>query len=79
MVAAFTLPVSINNGNNDSAITFIKGDVNGDGETSIGDVTALIDLLLSGNTGDHPAADVNEDNEVSIGDVTALIDMLLSK
>lgn len=79
MVAAFTLPVSINNGNNDSAITFNKGDVNGDGETSIGDVTALIDLLLSGNTGGHPAADVNEDNEVSIGDVTALIDMLLSK
>ena len=56
---------------------FILGDVNGDGNVSIGDVTALIDILLNGS--DAPAAaDVNGDNNVSIGDVTALIDMLLS-
>ena len=58
----------------------MAGDVNGDGEVSIGDVTALIDILL----GDHADAetllrcDVNGDGEASIGDVTALIDMLLS-
>ena len=53
------------------------GDVNNDNNVSIADVTALIDVLLSG--GAAPAtADVNGDNNVSIADVTALIDLLLS-
>ena len=58
---------------------FIVGDVNGDGEVSIGDVTALIDILLSGqaDADTRVRADVNGDGEVSIGDVTALIDILL--
>ncbi len=57
------------------------GDVNGDGEVSIGDVTALIDYLLGNESAaiSREAADVNADGEVSIGDVTALIDVLLSK
>lgn len=55
----------------------LRGDVDGDEEVSIADVTALIDLLLSGN--EAPAtADCNLDNEISIADVTALIDYLLS-
>lgn len=53
------------------------GDVNGDGEVSIADVSALIDYLLSGYEIDMLAADVNEDGEVSISDVSTLIDMLL--
>ncbi len=53
------------------------GDVNGDGDVSISDVTALIDLLLSGGTA-SAEADVNGDGEVGISDVTTLIDMLLS-
>ena len=58
---------------------FIMGDVNGDGEVSIKDVSALIDYLLSGDsTGINlGAADVKPDGEVSIGDVSALIDILL--
>ena len=52
------------------------GDVNGDGEVNISDVTALIDLLLSGETGTE-IADVNNDGEVNISDVTSIIDMLL--
>lgn len=52
------------------------GDVNGDGEVNISDVTALIDLLLSGETGTE-MADVNSDGEVNISDVTSIIDMLL--
>ncbi len=53
------------------------GDVNGDGGINISDVTALIDLLLSG--GEISAgADVNGDGQVNISDVTALIDRLLS-
>ena len=57
-----------------------RGDVNGDNGVSIGDVTALIDYLLSGDPSgiSMAAADCNRDNGVSIGDVTALIDYLLS-
>ena len=56
---------------------FKRGDVNGDGSVNIADVTALIDILLSG-TAAPEAADVNEDEAVNIADVTALIDFLLS-
>ena len=57
----------------------IIGDVNGDGEVTIGDVTDLINLILSGNESLNTAADVNADGELSIGDVTALINIFLSK
>ena len=64
-----------------SQYTFLKGDVNGDGEVSINDVTALISILLG-----YPAdaasmyrAEVDGDGEISIGDVTALISILLGK
>ena len=58
---------------------YLLGDVNGDGNVNIADVTALIDYLLSGN-GDVniKAADVNIDGAVNIADVTALIDRLLT-
>ncbi len=77
VVAAFTLPVSIYNGDASSQPQVLKGDIDGDGEVTIGDVTALIDILLSGDTMSNPAADVDEDGEVIISDVTALIDILL--
>ena len=57
----------------------MTGDVNGDNNVTIADVTALIDLLLAGDAIDNKAADVNGDQNVSIADVTALIDMLLSQ
>ena len=56
----------------------ILGDINGDQNVTISDVTALIDLLLSGDTINNTAADVNGSGEVTIADVTALIDLLLS-
>ena len=53
------------------------GDINGDGNIAINDVTKLIDQLLGSD--ELPAwADVNGDGMVTIADVTALIDMLLS-
>ena len=56
--------------------TIQRGDVNGDGQVNISDVTALIDLILSG--GAFPTqADVNSDGQYNISDVTTLIDMLL--
>ena len=51
------------------------GDVDGDGELGISDVSALIDLLLYG--GDEGVGDVDGDGEVSISDVSVLIDILL--
>ena len=32
-----------------AVVQYLRGDVNGDGQVSIADVSALIDLLLSGN------------------------------
>ena len=55
----------------------LRGDVNKDGQVNISDVTALIDILLSGETPPQ-SADCNQDNSVNISDVTSLIDYLLS-
>lgn len=58
----------------------LMGDVDCDGEVNIGDVTMLIDYLLTLDaTGiDITAADCDQDGEVTISDVTSLIDFLLS-
>ena len=53
-----------------------QGDVDGDGQVTIADVTALIDLLLSGTGDSNPAADVDGDGVVTISDVARLIDKL---
>lgn len=63
-------------GNGDGPLV---GDVNGDGEVSIGDVTALISYLLDSNTVILGNSDVNSDGETTIADVTALIEILLSR
>lgn len=57
------------------------GDADGDGLLTIGDVTNLIDYLLSGsgNGLDRGAADVDGDGVVGIADVTELIDTLLNQ
>ena len=56
----------------------IPGDVNGDGEISISDINAIIDVLLgSSNSELIRRADVNGDGEVSISDINAVIDLLL--
>ncbi len=63
------------------------GDINRDGIVDIYDVTALIDIILDGDTEepytftqyDHVAADVNEDSKIDIYDVTMLIDIILNE
>ena len=57
-----------------------RGDVNGDGNVNINDVTALVNYLLSGNASgiNLEAANCNGDNGVNISDVTTLINFLLS-
>ena len=54
------------------------GDVDGDGTVAIGDVTALIDLMLEGEIDRAAYCDINLDGNVTIADVTALIDQLLN-
>ena len=58
----------------------LRGDVNGDGNVNISDVTTLIDYLLTGNASgiSLSGADTNQDNSINISDVTSLIDYLLS-
>ena len=66
--------------NNIQGITIVgNGDVNGDGDMSIADVTTLIDVLLGSLTDTFNIinADVNGDGSISIADVTTLIDKLL--
>ena len=56
----------------------VAGDVNGDGQLTIADVTSLIDLLLQGNPSFKQSADLDGSGLLTIRDVTALIDLLLS-
>lgn len=57
-------------------VPFIYGDVNNDGFVNIGDVTALINYVLSNEI---PAnGDMNGDGLVNIGDVTTLINYVLT-
>jgi len=59
----------------------LKGDVNRDGEVTIADVTALVNILLGKDTAGYnlEAADVNSDGGRTIADVTALVNILLGK
>ena len=55
-----------------------KGDVNGDGEVTIADVTALVNIILH-KEDENVMADVNGDGPVTIADVTALVNIILGK
>ena len=58
----------------------LRGDVDGNGEVKIADVTALINYLLSQNPEgiNLQNADCDQNGEIKIADVTALINYLLS-
>ena len=59
--------------------TGVLGDMNGDGQLTIGDVTGMIDLLLAKNREFSQVSDINGDGQLNISDVTALINNLLAK
>ena len=61
--------------------TTLLGDVNNDGEVTIADVTALVNVLLGKDTSSYnlDAADVNENGTRTIADVTELVNILLKK
>lgn len=52
------------------------GDVDGNGQVTITDITQVISVLLGG--GDNMVADVNGDGQVTIADATELISMILN-
>ena len=54
------------------------GDINGDKEVNIGDVTALTDIILSGipDATAHQRADVNNDGEITIADIGQLLELI---
>ena len=53
------------------------GDIDGDGEINVGDVTALINKLLNAASFDDEVCDINGNGEVNVTDVTSLINMIL--
>lgn len=55
----------------------LPGDLNGDGEVNIGDVNAVIHIILYGSDG--TSGDVNGDGEVNIGDVTAVLNIIFGR
>ena len=58
-----------------------KGDINGDGEVNVADVTTLVDYILGKNptSCNESACDINGDNEINVSDVTSLVDIILGK
>lgn len=55
----------------------IPGDVNGDGNVTAADVTALYDLLLNNDYTNIVNPDVNGDGNITSGDITAVYNILL--
>ena len=54
-----------------------SGDINGDGEINVSDVTALINKILGSSTYSDASCDINGDGEINVSDVTALINLIL--
>ena len=63
-----------------AASTVKLGDVNGDGDVNVNDVTVLINYILGKNPTPfiEANANVNGDEGINVNDVTALINMILN-
>ena len=57
--------------------TVVAGDVNGDGDVTSADITALYSFLLSGDMSDIVNGDQNGDGEITSADVTEVYSILL--
>ena len=53
----------------------LKGDVNGDGEITVADVNAIINIIIN-NTG-NMKGDVNGDGEITVADINTVIGIIL--
>ena len=68
-------PATFTLGEEDHSQPGLKGDVNGDGEVDVRDITELIDIIM--NSGQSTAADVNNDGDIDVRDITELIDIIM--
>lgn len=55
-----------------------RGDVNGDGEVDVADVTILISMILNNSAEINDVNNVNGDDAIDVADVTALISYILT-
>ncbi|MBR5118823.1 MAG: leucine-rich repeat domain-containing protein [Muribaculaceae bacterium] len=55
----------------------IPGDVNGDGDVTSADITALYDYLLNGDTSSLQNGDQNGDGDITSSDITTVYNILL--
>ena len=57
--------------------TNILGDVNKDGDVSVGDISAVINIIKGNREGyDLVAADANLDGDISVADISAIISII---
>jgi len=56
----------------------LRGDVNGDGDVDVADVTLLISMILNGTAVIDETCNVNGDESVDVADVTMLITRILN-
>ncbi len=61
----------------DLEVPVTPGDVNGDENVNVSDVTSLVNMILGVIAKDEQAADINKDGKVNVSDVTALINIIL--
>ena len=54
-----------------------RGDVNGDGEVSIADITMLVNLVMSQSSNER--SDVNGDGETGVSDISLLVSILMEE
>ena len=56
------------------------GDMNGDGEITLSDLTAFINFCKNGGSiSENPAADVNEDGYINNQDLIGIVNILIGK
>lgn len=57
----------------------VVGDINGDGQVNVADLTTLVNIILGTDegSGDRNAADLNHDGKVQVDDYTRLVQIIL--
>lgn len=55
----------------------VQGDVNGDGQVTVADVTAVYSIILGVSDENRERADVNNDQQVTVADVTLIYNAVL--
>lgn len=62
-----------------TAVDYVKGDVNYDGEVNLLDITTTVDYILDNKRLYSSSMDIDGDGNVTISDAMTLIDVILSK